>query len=141
MAKPAVAGRPYVAGVGDTVMDLKRTESLRTLWFVALEHDILPMKTAWDFQQPDEYANRSRKIPIGILDQTSLVYRGTPVSWDAAFGLPTRPQRAVSGLTTFDAASPHCLPPLHPNQAGATSDRNLQIGRKPSATQSGPTSF
>jgi hypothetical protein len=28
MAKPAVAGRAYVAGVGDVVMDLKRTESL-----------------------------------------------------------------------------------------------------------------
>src|SRR5580698_10416130 len=28
MAKPAVAGRAYVAGVGDTVMDLKQTQSL-----------------------------------------------------------------------------------------------------------------
>ena len=28
LARPAVAGRPYVAGVGDTVMDLKLTQSL-----------------------------------------------------------------------------------------------------------------
>lgn len=28
LVKPAVAGRPHVAGVGDTVMDLKLTESL-----------------------------------------------------------------------------------------------------------------
>jgi hypothetical protein len=28
LVRPAVAGRPYVAGVGDTVMDLKLTESL-----------------------------------------------------------------------------------------------------------------
>ena len=28
LARPAVAGRPYVAGVGDTVMDIKLTQSL-----------------------------------------------------------------------------------------------------------------
>ena len=28
VARPAVAGRPYIAGVGDTVLDLKQTQSL-----------------------------------------------------------------------------------------------------------------
>ena len=28
LARPAVAGRAYVAGVGDTVLDLKQTQSL-----------------------------------------------------------------------------------------------------------------
>ena len=28
LVRPAVAGRPYIAGVGDTVLDLKQTQSL-----------------------------------------------------------------------------------------------------------------
>jgi hypothetical protein len=28
LARPAVAGRAYIAGVGDTVLDLKQTQSL-----------------------------------------------------------------------------------------------------------------
>lgn len=120
LAKPAVLGRPYVAGAGDTVMDIKQTQSLpnefgqadllgRTrdsgrviVRFVRLEGDqALFVRQDIVIQSNETSMSRdARAVPI---------YQTTSTS--GSFGIvPVSATRTVTGVAYIPPAPSHSYP-------------------------------